>query len=355
MIFIFIIIAIIMFGVLVALHEFGHFLTAKLLGVQVNEFAIGMGPTLWKRQKEETQYSLRLFPVGGFCAMEGEDEETDNPRAFTAQPVWKRLIILAAGSVMNFLTGFIIILLLFSQSQAFSTPVIDGFADGFALSGENGLQEGDRILKVDGENIYIYSDISIFFSRSNGETMDLVIQRDGKTIALDDFPLKLQQYTENGQTITRYGINFSVVPATVGMRLREAWFHSVDFVRLVRVSLGDLFSGHASLKDVSGPIGIVDALTQVGEQSQTAGVAAMNIFYFAALIAINLAVMNLLPIPALDGGRIFFLLISSVITLFTKKKVDPKYEGYIHFAGLICLLALMVVVAFNDIIKIIAR
>lgn len=355
MIFLFILIAVVMFGVLVALHEFGHFVTAKLLGVQVNEFAVGMGPTLWKKQKGETQYSLRLFPIGGFCAMEGEDEETNNPRAFTAQKVWKRLIILLAGSAMNFLTGFVIILLLFSQSQAFSTPVIDGFADGFALSGENGLQEGDRISKVDGENIYIYSDISIFFARTNGETMDLVVERDGETVILDDFPLKLQEYTENGQTTTRYGINFSVVPATVGMRLREAWFHSVDFVRLVRVSLVDLFSGHASLKDVSGPIGIVDTLTQVGEQSQTVGAAAMNIFYFAALIAINLAVMNLLPIPALDGGRIFFLLISSVITLLTKKKIDPKYEGYIHLAGLICLLVLMVVVAFNDIFRIIVR
>ena len=355
MVFIFIIVAILMFGILVAVHELGHFATAKLLGVQVNEFAIGMGPTLWKRQKGETQYSLRLFPIGGYCAMEGEDEETGNPRAFTVQPLWKRLIILVAGSAMNFLTGFIIILLLFSQSQAFSTPVIDGFADGFALSGEDGLQEGDRIVRVDGEPIYIYSDISIFFSRSNGETMDLVIERDGELIELDDFPLKLQEYTENGETVTRYGINFSVVPATVGMRLREAWYHSMDFVRLVRVSLVDLFSGRAQLQDVSGPIGIVDTLAQVGEQSQSIGAAVQNIFYFTALIAINLAVMNLLPIPALDGGRIFFMIISSIITLFTKKKVDPKYEGYIHFAGLICLLALMVVVAFNDITKIVAR
>ena len=185
--------------------------------------------------------------------------------------------------------------------------------------------------------------------------MDLVIDRDGKKLVLDDFPLKLQEYTEDGQKTVRYGVNFSVVPATMGLRLREAWFQSVDFVRLVRLSLGDLFSGHASVKDMSGPIGIVDTITQVGEQSASATDAMLNIFYLAALIAINLAVMNLLPIPALDGGRIFFLLIGGLITLITKKKVDPKYEGYIHFAGLICLLALMVLVAFNDIVKIVVR
>ena len=355
MIAVFILIALLMFGVLVAVHEFGHFFTAKLLGVQVNEFAIGMGPALWKRQKGETKYSLRLFPVGGFCEMEGEDTASDNPRAFTAQPLWKRLIVLAAGSLMNFVTGFLIILLLFTQSQTFATPVIRDFAEGFPQSAEAGLQAGDRIVKVDGERIYTYSDISIFFSRSNGETMDLVVDRSGETVVLDDYPLKLREYTENGETVARYGINFSMEPATFGRQLREAWFTSVDFVRLVRVSLMDLITGRASLREVSGPIGIVDTLAQVGEQSQTAGIAAKNILYFAALIAVNLAVMNLLPIPALDGGRIFFLLISTLITRITRKKVNPKYEGYIHMAGLVCLLALMVVVAFSDIVKIVAR
>ena len=287
--------------------------------------------------------------------MEGEDEETENPRAFTAQPIWKRLIILVAGSGMNFLTGFIIILLLFTQSQAILTPVISGFADEFVLSGENGLHVGDRIISVDGEKIYTYGDISIFFSRSNGETMDLVINRNGEKLTLKDFPLRLQEYTENGQKTVRYGINFSATPATIGLRLREAWFQSVDFVRLVRLSLSDLISGHASMRDMSGPIGIVDTITQVGEQAASTRDAMMNIFYLAALIAINLAVMNLLPIPALDGGRIFFLLIGGLITLITKKKVDPEYEGYIHFAGLICLLALMAIVAFNDISKIVVR
>ena len=351
----YIIVAILMFGVLIAVHELGHFLTAKILGVRVNEFAIGMGPAFFKRQKGETLYSLRAFPIGGYCAMEGEDEVTDDPKAFTAQPIWKRLIILVAGSFMNFLAGFLIILLLFSQSQSFNTPVISGFADGFELEGESGLQVGDRILKVDGENIYIFSDISIFFSRSNGETMDLLIERDGEEILLEDFPLQAKEYIQDGQTVTRYGIDFTNVPATFGMRIREAWFNAVDFVRLVRVSLTDLITGAAGLRDMSGPIGIVDTLGQVGRESGSTGAAMMNILYFAALIAINLAVMNLLPIPALDGGRIFFLLVTGIITLVTKKKVDPKYEGYIHFAGMICLLGLMVVVAVSDVLKLVGR
>ncbi|MDD4715096.1 MAG: site-2 protease family protein [Oscillospiraceae bacterium] len=350
---VYIIAAVLMFGILIAIHELGHFLTAKSLGVRVNEFSIGMGPVLWKKQKKETQYSLRAFPVGGFCAMEGEDELSNDPHSFTSQPIWKRVMILFAGSGMNFLAGFLILLVLFSQAEVYRLPIISGFADGFPLQSQQGLMVGDEILKINGEPVYIYSDVALLFSRSGSEKdMDLVVLRDGKKMTLNNFPLRQREYTVDGKTQMRYGINFTQAEPTLGGWLHEAWFNAVDFVRLVRMGLTDLISGTAGFKDLSGPIGIVGAISQVGEQSDSAGDAARNIFYFAALIAVNLAVMNLLPIPALDGGRIFFLLVSSLITLVTRRTIDPKYEGYIHFAGFICMIGLMVVVAFNDIIRI---
>ena len=348
----YIIIAILLFGFLVAIHEFGHFITAKAFGVRVNEFAVGMGPALFSRQKGETLYALRLFPVGGFCAMEGEDDDSDDPRAFGAQKAWKRLVILAAGAFMNFLAGLVLILLLFSGAQAFTTPVLTGFMDGFPLEGEQGLMAGDRIVSINGERIYLYNDVTLFLSRGSGEPYDIVVERNGQRVILNDLPLELREYTVEGQTVTRYGLYFGIEEATVGAKLRNSWYNAIDFVRLVRISLTDLVTGNAGLKDMTGPVGIVDTITQVGSQSASVRIALENILYFGALIAVNLAVMNLLPLPALDGGRIFFLLINGAWMLLFRRRIDPKYESYVHVAGLVALLALMAVVTFNDLARI---
>ncbi len=348
----YIIIAILLFGFLIAIHEFGHFITAKAFGVRVNEFAIGMGPAIFSKQRGETLYALRVFPVGGYCAMEGEDEASDDPRAFGAQKGWKRLIILAAGAAMNFLAGLVLILLLFSGAQAFTTPMISGFMDGFPLEGEQGLMAGDRIVSINGERIYLYNDVTLFLSRGSGEPYDIVVERNGQRVVLNDLPLEPREYTVEGQQVTRYGLYFSIEEATVGAKLRNSWYNAIDFVRLVRISLTDLVTGNAGLKDMTGPVGIVDTITQVGSQSASVRIAMENILYFGALIAVNLAVMNLLPLPALDGGRIFFLLINGVWMLLFRRRIDPKYEGYVHVAGLVALLALMAVVTFNDLARI---
>ena len=350
----YIIAALLLFGILIAVHELGHFLAAKACGVRVNEFAIGMGPTLWQKQKGETQYSLRAFPVGGFCAMEGEEEESDDPAALNNQGFWKKLLIFAAGAAMNFLAGLLIIFFLYLPAQGFYQPVLSGFADGCPLQGADGLQVGDRLVSIDGERVYVYSDVSLLLGLNNTGVFDLVVDRGGEKVRLDDFAMERQTYTDqSGNAYSGYGLFFGAAEATFGDKLAYTWNNAVDFVRLVRLSLQMLVNGQAGLKDLSGPVGIVSTMVQVGEQSESTRAAVENIAYIGALVAVNLAVMNLLPLPALDGGRIFFLVVNAVAMLLFKKKIPAKYENYIHFAGLVLLLALMVVLVVSDVGKLI--
>ncbi len=351
---VYILAAILVFGVLIAVHELGHFMAAKACGVRVNEFSIGMGPALWKKQKGETQYSLRLFPVGGFCAMEGEEEDSDDPTALNNQGFWAKLLIFAAGAAMNFIVGLLIILVLYADAQAFYVPVVAGFADGCPLESADGLQEGDRLLRIDGEKVYVYSDISLLMGLNKTGAFDLQIERNGEVITLRDFTMERREYTDqNGKAYTGYGLYFGAEEATLGRKLSYSWNNAMDFARLVRLSLQMLVTGQAGVKDLSGPVGIVSTMTQVGEQAATTRAAVENIAYLAALIAVNLAVMNLLPLPALDGGKIFFLVINAVSMQLFKKQIPAKYENYIHFAGLILLLALMAVITFSDVWKLI--
>ena len=346
----YIILAIFIFGVLIAVHELGHFLAAKACGVRVNEFAVGMGPVLWKKVKGETQYSLRLVPMGGFCAMAGEDEALDDPRAFTSQPAWKRIIILAAGAFMNFVLGLVIVSVLYSGAAAFRAPIIEGFMDGCPYQGENALHEGDRFYRIDGHRIYQYYDVSDFLSRGSGD-YDLVLLRDGKKVTLRNFHMVPVEY--EGEARKMYGFYFGIEKATLGVKLSNAWGTTMEFGRMVWMGLEQLVTGQVGVKDLSGPVGIVDMMAETGEQAQSTADALYDIFYLAALVAVNLAIMNLLPIPALDGGRIFLLLVTVVIEALTHKKLDPKYEGYVHAAGMILLLGLMAFVMINDVVRIV--
>lgn len=351
----YLVIAVLLFGLLVAVHELGHFATAKLFGVRVNEFAVGMGPALFSRQWGETRYSLRLFPLGGYCAMEGEDEDSEDPRAFGAKPAWQRVIVLAAGSFMNFLVGLLLILLINSRVSTCSGTQLVGFMDGFELVGEQGLMEGDRIVSIDGERIRLTSDVSLFLSRAGGAPVDVVVERGGRMVSLDQLPLSLKEYEVDGQKRLYYGFYFNEEDATIPVTLRNSWYQALNFLRLVRISLADLVSGRAGIRDLSGPIGVVDTMAQVGAQSQTVTVAISNILYFAALLAVNLAAMNLLPLPALDGGRIFFVAVNALWYLLFRRRIPANFEGYVHLAGLVLLLGLMVVVAYNDIVRIFTR
>lgn len=353
---VFILAAILIFGVLVAVHEFGHFITAKLCRVRVNEFSIGMGPLIWHREGEETQYSLRLFPVGGYCAMEGEDEDTGDERSFVRQGFWEKFLILAAGSGMNFLMGLVIVLALHVGATAFFTDQISGFAPEFALEGEDGLMEGDIFYKIDGYRTYLRGDASLFLSYHQGDTIDLEVIRDGEKIVLEDFPLTRQTYTgTDGESYTGFGLYVGVhtVEGNFFTWLQYSWYQTLDFVQLVWFSLVQLFTGGASVQDLSGPVGIVSTITQVGTSAETASIAWRQILYFAALLAVNLSVMNLLPIPALDGGRIFFLLVDAVAMLLFKRRVPEKYQAAVNTVGFVVLMGFMLLVTLQDVWKLI--
>ena len=342
--------AILLFSILIFIHEFGHFAAAKLSGVQVNEFSMFMGPALWKKQIGETLYSVRLIPIGGFCAMEGEDEDTDNPRSFQKAAWWKRLVILVAGAAMNFLMGVVLMFLVYMPAQAVVEPVIASFEDFATLDGEQGLQPGDRILEVDGEKIYVQSDFSLILSLNPGDHHDLVVERGGQKVVLPNLHMeKHEVIREDGTTQMLFGMNFTLRELTFPGKVQYAWYQCLDTVRLVRLSLQMLISGQAGLSDMSGPVGIVQQMSTVAEASPTVLDALINMLYFGAFIAINLAVMNLLPIPALDGGRVVGVLVTAAVEALTRKKINPKYEGYLHGAGMVFLLGLMAVVMFKDI------
>ena len=342
--------AILLFSILIFVHELGHFAAAKFSGVQVNEFAMFMGPALWKKQIGETLYSIRLIPIGGYCAMEGEDSDTESPRSFQKAAWWKRLLILVAGAAMNFLMGIILMFIVYMPAQQVVEPVIASFESFSTVDGAEGLAVGDRILKLDGERIYVQSDFSLILGLNPGEYHDVQVLRDGKKVEIPNLRMERHPVTSaDGTTQMLFGMNFTLQELDFAGKLEYAWLQCLDTVRLVRLSLQMLLSGQAGLAEMSGPVGIVQQMSTVAEASPTVLDAVLNLLYFGAFIAINLAVMNLLPFPALDGGRVVGLLLTTAVEKITRRRIDPKYEGYLHGAGMVFLLGLMAIIMFKDI------
>ena len=352
MIIVFALVAVFIFGFLVAIHEVGHFLAARLCGVRVNEFSIGMGPCLWHRETDETQYSIRLLPIGGFCALEGQDEDSGDRRSFTRQSFWKKFVILSAGSFMNLLAGMIIIAMLFAGASGFYVDQISGFSEGFPLEGESGLMVGDVFYKIDGWRTYLRGDAAMLLSFNDGQGVDIEVIRNGKKIVLEDLPLYSGTY--DGQS-GRFGllIGEMQIPTSFLTKLRFIGYQTLDFIQQMWFSLVQLARGTMGVQELSGPVGIVSIITEVGTASESAASAARDIAYFAALIAINLAVMNMLPIPALDGGRIFFLLVDAVVLLLFKRKVPEKWQAAINAVCFMLLMGMMVLVTLHDVTKLI--
>ncbi len=344
----YILIAILLFGVLILVHEFGHFITAKLSGVQVNEFALFMGPAIWKKQKGETLYSLRCIPIGGYCAMEGEDGDSDNPRSFSHAKVWKRLIILVAGAAMNFIIGFLMMTLFVGIAYQDGIPAstIAQIEEGRPFAQQ--LQVGDELYEINGRRVLVTGYETYWLNRETDGIHDLVVIRDGEKVLLENVVMKRDYEDEAGNL--RYGFTISGrKEATAWNLLVCSWNESLNAGRMVWASLGDLITGRESVKNVSGVVGVVDIVADVGTQSSTVGIGLLNVLYHFAFIAINLGVMNLLPIPALDGGRVVCLLVTAAAEKLLRRKIDPKYEGYLNAAFMILLMGLMLVITLKDV------
>ena len=254
---------------------------------------------------------------------------------------------------MNFLTGLVIFAIVFAPAKQFVVPEIAQMDEGCTIIREDGLHVGDRFLEINGEKVFVHSNFSMLVGLKGGAVHDLTVERDGEVLRFTDY--KLEKHLFPGEQIERYGFSFGVEEATLGNRIKYLWNTALDSVRTVRLSLQMLFTGQAGVKDMTGPVGIVQMMSTTAQASETALDALRNMLYFGGFIAINLAVMNLLPIPALDGGRTFFLLLTTLIEAVTRKKINPKYEGYIHGAGMILLLAFMAFIMFKDIFVIFKR
>jgi len=341
--------SILIVGIAVCVHELGHFAAAKMCGVKVNEFAIFMGPTIVKWQGKETKYSIRCIPFGGFCAMEGEDEQSDNPRAFTQAAWWKRVIILVAGVTMNVVLGFLLLVIVVLPMETVSTTQVVRIEEESLIDPVNGIQVGDRILQIDGEDLYGLNDFTVLLQMKGGQTHDVVVERNGEEILLDDITLTQVEMSDGTM---RYGVVFSRAEATLGVKLQEAWNLTRYNARIVRLSLQMLINGQAGLNDLTGPVGMVQQISAVADDTDKFLDTLMIVLQFGAMLSINLAILNLLPLPALDGGRAVCVLLTALVELITRKKINPKYEGYIHGIGMVLLLILMAFILFKDIFMI---
>ena len=411
-------VAILFFGFIIFIHEFGHFIFAKLFGVKVNEFALGMGPTLFKKTKGETTYALRLLPIGGFVSMEGEEEESSDERAFCNKKVWQRMIIVVAGATFNLILGVIVCGFLVGSETYVGTNSILQFYENSVSNSETGLQVEDKILKIDGKRVFSDYDISLLMQRNATGTYDFLVEREGKKVHLPSVTFMRRtggnfSYDEscvlssvsalmkdagledgdkvikvNGKEVSSgdelgkavsadedFIIDFTVIRNQGEVSVEKVKMSTVtvfDFVirgeeknvlnvtagafryalsmsRMVYLSLFDLLRGQYGLNELAGPIGTVSVITDVAQNSaQTADWSSM--FMMMALITINIGLFNLLPVPALDGGRFFFMLVEFIF----RKPVPAKYENWIHAAGLVLLLGFMAVVSFSDIWKLVS-
>ena len=339
-----IILAILAFGVLVIVHEFGHFITAKRGGVQVNEFWIGMGPTLLKHEHKGTLYCLKLLPFGGACVMEGEDGESENEHAFGKAKLPRRMLIVCAGALMNFLVGFLIVLAVMQPNGPNGGYIVSTIASVDPASTAAGdLKAGDEILKIDGYHILVRSDFETALSRTASTTYKVTVRREGEKVTLPSVKLEATVTDANGNK--RIGITFAELPDSLGMHLSMSVRTAVNYARLVWSSMGMLVSGQVGMDQLAGPVGMAEVM------ADTAKYSMISFFQLVAFISINLGVMNLLPLPALDGGRLVFLIIEGI----RRKPVPPRYEGYVHAAGLMLLLMLMVYVTGQDVLRIFMR
>lgn len=342
-----ILIAILVFFTIVVLHEAGHCVAAKLCGIRVNKFAVGMGPVLIAREIGETEYSIRAFPVGGFCAMEGEDDSSDDPKAFMNKPVWKRMLVVLAGPVMNLILGFLIIIVTTILYGNVGTLTIAEFRydpdteECISSCAETGLEIGDTILKIDGMVILTDTDLSYKLSTSETDTMDVLVRRNGEKLMLHDVTFR------NKLNDTRLDFYVKAEHLNPWNTIRYSFLDTVSTGRLIWSSLRDLVSGKYGFHDLTGPVGIVTTIGEAASYGETFKQHLTSVLSLASFITVNVGIFNLLPIPALDGARLVFLIIEGI----RRKPIPPEKEGMVHFVGMALLFLLMIAVTFQDITR----
>ncbi len=363
---------------MIAIHEFGHFGAAKLFKIRVNEFAIGMGPAIWKKQGKETLYSIRAIPMGGFCQMEGEDSDSDDERAFNKAAWYKRFIVVAAGAFLNIVLGFIIFAVIASSKATYTSPVIGNVIESSYLD-EAGFMAGDTIVEVDGSIINIYDDLAFALRNVRDKEVKVVAIRNGERIEAMVTPSKQDItyiYGENECTIVSYvngiengrqtiaapdndqyknavgttttqssyilGFNMKTEQTTPLSVIQNAFYSTIYNIKIVYVSLYELILGITPASQISGPIGIIDVIGQASR------INWVSLFSLVALLTVNLGIMNLLPIPALDGCKLLIILVEAI----TRKKLPPEREGVIQLIGFGILISIMIFATYNDIVRI---
>lgn len=379
------VVTIVVFLVMITLHEFGHFALAKILGVKVLEFSVGMGPAILKHQGKKTLYAFRLLPIGGYCRLEGEDGESSDPAAFSNQKLWKRFIIVAAGATINILLGFVLFMAVVKMMSPIATNVV-GKIDERSYLAEAGVLPGDRITEINGHKIGVYSDIALATSKfdDNTKTAEVIVKRDGKKLkysvtpslsetevsykeegievsdtvngAAKTYMIEYNDQTakerdhQNNQYYKSYILGFEAKreEITILNIIPEAWKYTVYIVKSIFSAIGDMISGNLGLNSLSGPVGVAGVINDAVNSGPD---SVLNILFIVAALTLNLGIFNLLPLPALDGGRLFFM----IIEFIRRKPIPPEKEGLVHTIGLAMLLVLAAVVCYSDIMKLIVR
>ena len=333
------------FGILIFIHELGHFLAARACGVSIREFAVGMGPKLfsWRSKKYDTQYALRLFPIGGYVSMVGEDDESEDENAFHRKNVWQKMAIIVAGPLMNILLAIVVMFVMVAGFGSIVSTTVGDFTEE-AISDDCGLQLEDTIIKVNKVRVFTGNELVYEIMHQGDKPVDLTVLRDGERVVLEDvsFPI----FSESGASFGEADFKLYAAPKTFGNVIKHGFFRSFSTAKMIWDSLVDMLSGRYGVESVSGPVGITQ---EIGKAAK-AGLSTL--LYMCVVISMNLGIFNLLPIPALDGGRLFFRIIEAIRG---GKPLKPEWESYIHMIGIFVLLALMLLISFKDVIGLIRK
>ena len=336
-------IAILLFGLLIFVHELGHYTFARIFHVTIEEFAIGMGPKLFSRVSKKTniRYSLRLFPIGGYVSMPGEDEESDDPNSFYNKPVYQKIIITVAGGLTNIIVGFLVMFFIVAFSAQLFAPKVSNFAE-WSTSNVYGLKENDVIVRFADENVHTAYELAYAIQWKANEPVDIIVERDGERVVLEDVEFPTED--ASGVKIGVRDFNFTETKKTFGLVIKDSFYRSIVSIRMVYDSLFGLITGKFKINQMSGPVGITKVMVEAAETG------ASSLFSIFVIIAMNLGIFNLLPIPALDGGRILIMLIECII----KRKINMKVQGVINMVVFALLILLMIYVTFKDIFSLFA-